>query len=192
MGFLTINPGNPVSTDKFLPIDKFDTVQKQKWYDLFYKQDPGGGTPLPEALSRAGRYFAGKHDGINNGMDDDPMQYSCQQNFTILTTDGYWNGYDGKKLDASKMDNQDSDSSQGGPPDLGRRHGRERAGSGRQRDELQRQGHARRRRAVLLSNRPASGRLHRRAGHGRGEDNVPTGKTPGEPARARRRPTRST
>ena len=43
-------------------------------------------------------------------MNDDPMQYSCQQNFTIMTTDGYWSGYDGKKIDASKMDNQDSDS----------------------------------------------------------------------------------
>jgi type IV pilus assembly protein PilY1 len=110
VGFLTINPGNPVSTDKFLKIDKFDPAQKQKWYDLFYQQDPNSGTPLPEALSRAGRYFAGKHDDINKGMDDDPMQYSCQQNFTIMTTDGYWTAFGGKKLDKSKMDNQDSDS----------------------------------------------------------------------------------
>ncbi len=113
VGFLTIGPGSPVSTDKFLPIDKFDTVQKGKWYDLFYKQKYNSvGTPLPEALSRAGRYFAGKHDGINNGMSDDPMQYSCQQNFTIMTTDGYWNGNTGKKLDGTtSVDNQDSDSS---------------------------------------------------------------------------------
>ena len=114
VGFLTIGPGNPVSTDKFLPIDKFDTVQKGKWYDLFYKQKFNSvGTPLPEALSRAGRYFAGKKDnGINKGMLDDPMQYSCQQNFTIMTTDGYWNGNPGKKLDGTtSVDNQDSDSS---------------------------------------------------------------------------------
>ena len=38
-----------------------------------------------------GRHYAGKQDGINNGMTGDPVQYSCQQNFTIMTTDGYWN-----------------------------------------------------------------------------------------------------
>ena len=38
-----------------------------------------------------GRHYAGKQDGINTGMTGDPVQYSCQQNFTIMTTDGYWN-----------------------------------------------------------------------------------------------------
>ena len=33
-------------------------------------------------------------DGINNGMTGDPVQFSCQQNFTIMTTDGYWNAQD--------------------------------------------------------------------------------------------------
>jgi hypothetical protein len=33
-------------------------------------------------------------DSINQGMPEDPVQYSCQQNFTILTTDGYWNDQD--------------------------------------------------------------------------------------------------
>ena len=44
-------------------------------------------TPLRGALSKAGRLYAGKVVTGNN----DPVQYSCQQNFTILTTDGYWN-----------------------------------------------------------------------------------------------------
>ena len=36
------------------------------------------------ALAKAGRIYAGK-------IGADPIQYSCQRNFTMLSTDGYWN-----------------------------------------------------------------------------------------------------
>ena len=35
------------------------------------------------------------------------MIASCQPNFAILATDGYWNGVAGQKADGSLMDNQD-------------------------------------------------------------------------------------
>ena len=38
-----------------------------------------------------GRHYQGITDGINSGMPQDPIEYSCQQNFALLTTDGYWN-----------------------------------------------------------------------------------------------------
>ena len=102
VGFVTINPGYPVRSQYFVPIHSFDSDQKQLFYKTVYQQYPGGGTPLRMALSRVGRYYAGKTDGINQGMiipgsDNyaDPVQYACQQNFTILSTDGYWNGYYG-------------------------------------------------------------------------------------------------
>ena len=109
IGFVTIVPGNPVSASKFRTIADFDTAQKSAWFDLLYSQrDQGTGTPLRQALSRAGRYFANKTDGINSGMSGDPVQYSCQQNFSILTTDGYWNGSAGVKLDGTTaMGNED-------------------------------------------------------------------------------------
>jgi type IV pilus assembly protein PilY1 len=107
VGFITINPGSPVATAKFLTIADFDTTQKSNWFTKFYSQTADNSTPLRTALSRAGRYFAGKTDGINQGMSGDPVQYSCQQNFTILTTDGYWNGSGGAKLNGAAMDNQD-------------------------------------------------------------------------------------
>ncbi|MES2236689.1 MAG: PilC/PilY family type IV pilus protein [Pseudomonadota bacterium] len=109
VGFITINPGSPVATAKFLTIADFDTTQKSSWFTKFYSQTANNSTPLRTALSRAGRYFAGKTDGINQGMSGDPVQYSCQQNFTILTTDGYWNGTGGAKLNGTidGMDNQD-------------------------------------------------------------------------------------
>jgi type IV pilus assembly protein PilY1 len=109
VGFLTINPDSPVDSNKYLLIDKFESAHKKLWYEKFYdKSSPSGGTPLPEALSRAGRHFAGKTDGINKGMSDDPMQYSCQQNFVILTTDGYWGGRNGKNLTSGSIPNQDA------------------------------------------------------------------------------------
>ena len=105
VGFLTINAAIPPGSNDFLGIDFFTPGaggQKQKWYNILYAQVPSGSTPLPLALSRGGRYFGGKNDGINKGMipaqANDPVQYSCQQNFALLTTDGYWNQRAGKSL----------------------------------------------------------------------------------------------
>ncbi len=108
VGFITINPGNPVSANRYLAIADFDSTQKTAWFNKLFAQSPSGGTPLRQALSRAGRHYAGYQDGINNGMTGDPVQYSCQQNFTILTTDGYWNGAGGARLDGTSMGSSDN------------------------------------------------------------------------------------
>src|ERR1700741_341814 len=53
--------------------------------------------------------FAGKLDtGLTTGITDDPMTASCQPNFAILSTDGYWNGAGGQNLNGDPMDNQDN------------------------------------------------------------------------------------
>ena len=44
---------------------------------------------------------------LNGVTPKDPMQFSCQKNFVILSTDGYWNGGAGYKLDNSSIGNQD-------------------------------------------------------------------------------------
>ena len=116
VGFVTINPDTPVKKDRFLKIDSFTPAQKKLWYDTLYGQEPRGGTPLPEALSRAGRYFAGVKIGINQGMDDDPMQFSCQQNFALLTTDGYWSGRGGVDENGKAIGNVDNDASKSPRP----------------------------------------------------------------------------
>lgn len=108
IGFITINPNNPVTSDKYLAIADFDSTQKTGWYSKLYSQSTNGNTPLRLALSRAGRHYAGLQDGVNSGMTGDPMQYSCQQNFTLMTTDGYWNSSAGVKVDGtSAVGNQD-------------------------------------------------------------------------------------
>ncbi len=111
VGFITICPdGGSCSSDTatvsvnssyYLKIDNFTPSHKAAWFSKFYNQRGSGYTPLRQSLSRAGRHFAGKTDGINAGMNDDPIQYSCQQNFALLTTDGYWNYGRGKQLNGT-------------------------------------------------------------------------------------------
>jgi type IV pilus assembly protein PilY1 len=110
VGYITINPGSPVSSSRFLSINDFvlgSGLQKDKWYTRLYGTGFNGSTPLREALSRVGRYFAGATGGINDGMTASPIQLSCQQNFTILSTDGYWNGNGGQDLSGNAIGNTD-------------------------------------------------------------------------------------
>ena len=112
VGFITIEPGSPVQSAKFLRIDDFGATHKAAWFKKLYSQNVSDQTPLLRALSRAGRYYAGQTDGINDGMiggsNPDPVQFSCQQNFTILTTDGYWNKEGGVVIGGSTLNtNQD-------------------------------------------------------------------------------------
>ena len=105
VGFMTIN--NNVSPD-FLNFATFDATQKSAFYAKLYGASPGSSTPLREALSNAGRIYAGKKTTIYGAAVTDPIQYSCQQNFTILSTDGFWNGNAGFKLDGTTaVGNQD-------------------------------------------------------------------------------------
>lgn len=91
VGFSTIGyTGTDSTNSKFLQISDFDATQKASWYAKLYGTTPGGYTPLRAALAKAGRMYAGQ---LLTGAND-PVQYSCQQNFTILSTDGYWNTND--------------------------------------------------------------------------------------------------
>ncbi|MEF8766199.1 PilC/PilY family type IV pilus protein [Candidatus Accumulibacter contiguus] len=90
VGFITVNPDLTGSAN-YLPIADFNATQRSNWFSKLFSQVPGGSSPSREGLARVGRHYAGKQDSINSGMSGDPIQFSCQQNFTIMTTDGYWN-----------------------------------------------------------------------------------------------------
>lgn len=96
VGFHTIN--NPASTGTSggsLNITDFSGggtgTPKGNWYAMLFKMAPGGGTPLQQALHRVGQYYSGS-PAANSGLSGDPLQYSCQKNYAILSTDGGWNG----------------------------------------------------------------------------------------------------
>ena len=103
VGFSTIHNTGATDGTEFLNIRDFDGgTQKVDFFSKLYGTAPGGYTPLRPALERAGKYFANKRSG-----QLDPVQYSCQRNYTILSTDGYWNtndegsGYSPRRLDGS-------------------------------------------------------------------------------------------
>jgi type IV pilus assembly protein PilY1 len=106
VGFVTINLN---SSAEYLKIDDFKlNTHRQNWFNKLYSIVPGNSTPLREALSRVGRHFAGIQTGINSLMPDDPMIASCQRNYALLTTDGYWNGNAGQTLTGAGIGNQDN------------------------------------------------------------------------------------
>jgi type IV pilus assembly protein PilY1 len=101
VGFTTINETGTTDGDEFLNIADFDATQKESWYSKLYGITPNSGTPLRAALSKVGRIYAGE-------IGTDPVQYTCQQNFAILSTDGYWNGAAGYMRDGTTaLGNQD-------------------------------------------------------------------------------------
>lgn len=63
--------------------------QRSNWWNNLTGTAPSSNTPLRAEVAKIGRYYAGQL--TINSAHPDPMQYSCQKNFTILVTDGYWN-----------------------------------------------------------------------------------------------------
>jgi len=95
VGYMSISTMNstPNTAGDFVNPAAFDAVHKLAWYTNFFQAKPGNSTPLRVALATIGRLYAGKLTGstLNGVKVSDPMQFSCQQNFSILSTDGYWN-----------------------------------------------------------------------------------------------------
>lgn len=111
VGYFTINSPDMVSTANGINIKSFDSTHKSNWFTNIFKADPGSGTPLREALSRAGRIYAGQLAAVTDAKD--PVQYSCQKNYTILSTDGYWNGNAGVNISGGSITDSDGDGQSG-------------------------------------------------------------------------------
>lgn len=65
------------------------TNARSTWYARLHGATNGGTTPLHGALDSAGKYFS--DSSATGPYGPQSPQYSCRQNFAILTTDGYWN-----------------------------------------------------------------------------------------------------
>ncbi len=64
--------------------DAHNAALLQEMYDFEWQSN---GTPLRRGLERVGRYYDDDLTGF-----DDPIISACQQNYSILFTDGEWNG----------------------------------------------------------------------------------------------------
>jgi type IV pilus assembly protein PilY1 len=99
VGFTVISDPYAVDgSNGFVSAGDFDSTQKKKFYDSLYSADASNYTPLRGALSKMGRYYANAAPGQTGNLvtgqstaTADPVQYSCQRNYALLSTDGYWN-----------------------------------------------------------------------------------------------------
>lgn len=64
---------------------------RTQWYNRLFTASASSSTPLRSALANAGSYFSSSSATGPYGPESSTDQYVCRQNFTILTTDGYWN-----------------------------------------------------------------------------------------------------
>ncbi|MGO4392631.1 pilus assembly protein [Variovorax sp. M-6] len=86
VGFSTISSSSVTDSDGFQSVGVFGGTQKETLYTKLYGAGTGGSTPLRGAVSKIGRYYAKRYSG-----QSDPVEYACQRNYLLLSTDGYWN-----------------------------------------------------------------------------------------------------
>src|SRR5690606_25602622 len=65
----------------------FKGKNREKWFEFLHKAQGNNGTPLHDALWRAGKYYESSDPWVSSGG----TAISCRLSFSILTTDGYWN-----------------------------------------------------------------------------------------------------
>jgi len=91
--------------DISLPIDTTAQANKTALLNDLFRFGSAGGTPLRTGLDRAGRYFEGENTNwgptpiLSNALGGE-----CQQNFTILMSDGFWNGPDPQNIGDTDID----------------------------------------------------------------------------------------
>jgi len=123
VGYATLHNNSSVNT-KLASMNKSSTVPgaKKDLLDKIFTSQPTGGTPLRQSLEKLGRYFeckgntnADEQDIFGATSDSVPgdqacavlaaPQGTCQQNYAVAMTDGYYNGSDPK--DANDADDDD-------------------------------------------------------------------------------------
>jgi type IV pilus assembly protein PilY1 len=98
------NQTDYMGNDQILFPKSFAGGERTAWYKALYEMNSAGGTPVRLALNEMGNMFANK--GIfKQARGAEVIEFPCQQNFTFVTTDGYWNG--GSVADVVNNDNKD-------------------------------------------------------------------------------------
>lgn len=71
--------------------DGSNGTRKAQFYQWLNDEYSSGGTPLRETLQAAGEYYREGQPWMSQD-DNGTHEYSCRQAYTILTSDGFWNG----------------------------------------------------------------------------------------------------
>jgi type IV pilus assembly protein PilY1 len=100
MGLATLHDTNNVLTpvanvdDISTPLDPAAQANKNNLLSNLFRIGTSGGTPLRQTLAAAGEYYEGNSVWGASPILPAGQGGECQQNFTILMSDGFWNGGD--------------------------------------------------------------------------------------------------
>lgn len=101
VGFMTINDDNIAAEVTEMATASGDLPNKTALLKTIYNEEiTWAGTKLRSGLKRAGEHFASSNGPI---LKNDKGG-SCQQNFAVLMTDGYWNGTTNPGVDNADRD----------------------------------------------------------------------------------------
>jgi type IV pilus assembly protein PilY1 len=92
VGIVSLSNAADTGTRNLMTVPaQFTGSVRTNWYNTLYKMSTTGSTPMRVALHAVGQMYAnqGKYE---QNAGSEVVQYPCQQNFTLITTDGYWNG----------------------------------------------------------------------------------------------------
>jgi len=73
------------------PPKPFTGAARTAWYKALYDMTTSGSTPVRQGLHAVGKMYANRSPYAYSAGNE-VVQFPCQQNFTFVTTDGYWNG----------------------------------------------------------------------------------------------------
>ena len=95
MGLATLHNNASVNTSIRSMNEDPRTGSKDTLLESLYEMEPSGHTPLREALDDAGNYLSCRTNGLFGSCPAVTVAEGaeCQQNFTILMTDGFYNGW---------------------------------------------------------------------------------------------------
>ncbi|XOV90346.1 MAG: PilC/PilY family type IV pilus protein [Pseudomonadota bacterium] len=119
IGYAKLNSTSNVETIKSMNSSE-RTGEKADLLDSIYQTNSSGGTPLRRSLRDAGRHFECRSgdifDSSSNSSPGDSKcpvlpapEGNCQQNFTLLMSDGAWNGGNPSVGDADDDNNTNFD-----------------------------------------------------------------------------------
>jgi type IV pilus assembly protein PilY1 len=74
-----------------VPPKRFSGSDRDNWYSSLYSMNGSNSTPLRQALHAIGKMYANLAP-YTATAGQEVVKLPCQQNFTFVTTDGYWNG----------------------------------------------------------------------------------------------------
>lgn len=94
MGLATLHNNNSVNTAITSMNQDYASGNKRALLDALYDINSAGSTPLRRTLEDAGEYLSCQTNGFGFGCPALPSSSGgeCQQNFSLLMTDGFWNG----------------------------------------------------------------------------------------------------